>query len=239
MDTIGALEPGSRRGGEGRQAVRTILGLGITSALVYLFFLAGGWDWWQGWAYVGILSAGQSVSAALVRRRDPELLSRRAEYGEGTKAWDKAVLALFGLTYLGVLAVAALDAGRGWSPLPVWTWPLGAAAYLAGVGLTTWAMLVNTHFEKTVRIQADRGHTVCDRGPYRLVRHPGYVGAALGFPLATPLLLGSAWAFAPAAACVATLVLRTALEDHTLRAELPGYEAFTRETRSRLIPGIW
>jgi protein-S-isoprenylcysteine O-methyltransferase Ste14 len=111
--------------------------------------------------------------------------------------------------------------------------------YLGGTAVVTWAMAVNTHFEKTVRIQSDRGHTVCDRGPYRWVRHPGYVGASLAFPLATPLLLGSAWAFVPAALCVAMLVLRTALEDRMLRAELEGYEAFAGKTRYRLLPGIW
>jgi hypothetical protein len=34
-------------------------------------------------------------------------------------------------------------------------------------------------------------------------------------------------------------VVRTALEDRALRVELPGYEAFTRQTRYRLLPGIW
>jgi len=239
MDATTTMEPGMSTGNRGKQAVRTVLGLGISAALVYLFFRTGGWDWWQGWAFVGLLTAGQTANALIVKRRDPELLKRRAEYGEGTKSWDKLVLGLFGLTFLAVLTVATLDAAHGWSPLPWWTWPLGAAVYLVGVGFTTWAMLVNTHFEKTVRIQTDRAHEVCQDGPYRYVRHPGYVGAALGFPLAAPLLLGSAWAFVPAAICVATLVLRTALEDRTLRAELEGYEAFTKRTRSRLIPGIW
>ncbi len=224
----------------GRTVLRFVLGIGSTVAVFWAFFAAaGGWDWWLGWVYVALLTVGQTVSAIIVKRRDPELLSRRGEYGEGTKGWDKAVLPVFALTYLAVMVVAALDADRGWSPLPLALWPLGAAMYVGGTAFVTWAMTVNTHFEKTVRIQADRGHVVCDRGPYRWIRHPGYVGASVGFPLATPLLLGSAWAFVPAVLSVASLVLRTALEDRMLRAELDGYEAFTNKTRYRLLPGVW
>ncbi|MGB8982755.1 MAG: isoprenylcysteine carboxylmethyltransferase family protein, partial [Anaerolineales bacterium] len=89
-----------------------------------------------------------------------------------------------------------------------------------------------------VRIQHERGHQVVSTGPYRFVRHPGYAGALWGY-LAIPLLLDSAWAFLPAILLNGALVLRTALEDKTLQAELPGYKEFARKTRYRLFPGIW
>ncbi len=220
--------------------LRVVAGIVVTGLFVVgLFTAAGSWGWVLGWAYIGLLTVGQSVSAAILRRKDPELLARRGTVGEGTKSWDRVVLGLFALTYLATVVVAALDAGQGWSPLPLALWGVGAAMYVLGVALATWAMSVNTHFEKTVRIQHDRDHTVCDRGPYHWVRHPGYVGAALGFPLATPLLLGSGWAFVPAVASALTLVLRTALEDRTLRRELAGYAEFAQRTRYRLLPGIW
>lgn len=220
--------------------IRIVLGIASTGLLIWGFFAAaGGWDWWTGWAFVALLTVGQTLNSLVVKRRNPELLRRRGEYGEGTKTWDKVVLALFGLTYCAELVIAAFDAGRGWMPLPLWLWPLGALLYVGGTALVTWAMTVNTHFEKTVRIQSDRDHTVCDRGPYRIVRHPGYVGVIVAFPLAAPFLLGSGWALAAAGVCVAVLVLRTALEDRTLRAELDGYAEFAGRTRFRLIPGIW
>jgi protein-S-isoprenylcysteine O-methyltransferase Ste14 len=99
-------------------------------------------------------------------------------------------------------------------------------------------MLVNTHFETVVRIQADRGHRVVTTGPYGLVRHPGYVGVSL-LALGTPLIVGSAYGLIPAALTVITLVVRTALEDRTLGAELPGYADYAAQTRHRLLPGIW
>jgi len=47
------------------------------------------------------------------------------------------------------------------------------------------------------------------------------------------------WSIGAALAASAWIVLRTALEDATLRRELPGYEDYSRRTRSRLVPGIW
>jgi protein-S-isoprenylcysteine O-methyltransferase Ste14 len=89
-----------------------------------------------------------------------------------------------------------------------------------------------------VRIQEDRGHTVATGGPYHLVRHPGYLGF-IAASMATPVSVGSLWALIPAGVASALLVLRTALEDRTLHAELDGYREFARQTRYRLLPGIW
>jgi protein-S-isoprenylcysteine O-methyltransferase Ste14 len=123
--------------------------------------------------------------------------------------------------------------------MSLWYWPVGAALYGFFALLITWAMAVNPHFEKTVRIQRELGHQVIDSGPYRIVRHPGYVGTVFGFLLSPPLLLGSWWAFVPALGAVALVIIRTVLEERTLRSELPGYEDYARRVRYRLIPGIW
>ena len=123
--------------------------------------------------------------------------------------------------------------------MPVWLWLIGAVLYVFFVVVITWAMAVNTHFEKTVRIQRDRHHRVIESGPYRIVRHPGYLATILGLVLPTPLLLGSWWAFIPTIWAMAFLILRTVLEDRTLRKELSGYEAYTRKVRYRLLPGLW
>jgi protein-S-isoprenylcysteine O-methyltransferase Ste14 len=89
-----------------------------------------------------------------------------------------------------------------------------------------------------VSIQKDRGHTVVTDGPYRYVRHPGYAGSIL-FTIATPLVLGSLWAFIPCGLAAALFVVRTALEDRTLQEELDGYKEYAQQTRYRLLPGIW
>jgi protein-S-isoprenylcysteine O-methyltransferase Ste14 len=57
--------------------------------------------------------------------------------------------------------------------------------------------------------------------------------------LGWPLILGSARSFVPDRMCIVLFVLRTALEDRTLRRELSGYEEYTQATGYRLLPGIW
>jgi len=123
------------------------------------------------------------------------------------------------------------------SSAPGAAWLLGLAIFVPGWAIAIWSMVVNPFFEKTVRIQTDHGHRVIDTGPYAYMRHPGYVGFA-GWMLSTPLLLESTWAFVPAIISVALLVIRTALEDRTLHAELPGYAEYTSRVRFRLIPGV-
>jgi protein-S-isoprenylcysteine O-methyltransferase Ste14 len=120
----------------------------------------------------------------------------------------------------------------------MWSAILGTGLFALGTVLITWAMLVNTHFETTVRIQHDRNHKVITAGPYAAVRHPGYVGASL-WALSTPLIVGSALGLIPAALAVLTLVARTRREDDMLRRELAGYADYAARVRYRLIPGIW
>jgi protein-S-isoprenylcysteine O-methyltransferase Ste14 len=140
---------------------------------------------------------------------------------------------------LGVLLVAGLDERLGWSPEISLGVQVGGLAVVAlGCLLSGWAMLVNRFFSAVVRIQSDRGHSVVSTGPYRLVRHPAYVGGMVVY-LATGPALVSLWALVPGLLVTILLAVRTALEDRTLRGELPGYEEYASRVRYRLIPGIW
>ncbi len=215
----------------------------ITS-IVVLFFIAFFWiagkvGWTRGWLFAALLAIGQGASAIYIWKRDPALLKRRGEMGEGVKTWDKILLGLFGLTYSAILVLAALDERYGWSEMSGWLWLTGVMMYLFFVVVLTWAMAVNTHFEKFVRIQEDRGHRVIETGPYGIIRHPGYLATIVGFVLATPLLLGSWWSFIPAFLAVFCLVVRTALEDRVLHKELAGYKEYAHRVRYRLLIGVW
>ena len=206
---------------------------------VLLFVPAGRWDWGAGWLYLAIVAANTAVNLVYLQRRNPTLIEHRLRVGEGTKTWDKVWTAAFTPVVMALYVVAGIDAGRfGWSTIPLWLWPVGLALFLSSSMALTWSMGVNPFFEKTVRIQAERRHRVIDTGPYGYVRHPGYVGF-VGWLLSTPLLLGSWWAFIPAVLSVAAVVVRTRLEDRTLRHELPGYIEYAGRVRFRLIPYIW
>ena len=220
--------------------VKVLIGL-VSTAIFFTFFfiVAGRFDWVRGWSYVGLIVVGQGLSALYIWRKNPELLKRRSRMGDGTKGWDKVLLSFFGIAYFCSLMVGALDTKFGWSVMSGWFWLAGAIPYLFFVIVLTWAMAVNTYFEKTVRIQTDRGHKVVDTGPYRIVRHPGYAGTIFGFLLPVPFLLGSWWAFVPACFGILFLVIRTVLEDKMLGRELEGYKEYARKVRYRLVPGLW
>ena len=99
-------------------------------------------------------------------------------------------------------------------------------------------MASNAFFVEGVRIQTERGHSVASSGPYHFVRHLGYVGAILA-QVSTPFLLGSPWALIPSIASGVLYVVRTFIEDQTLKRELPGYAEYANQTRYRLLPGVW
>jgi len=219
--------------------IAVAMGAGLAMFAAILFVPAGRLDWSAGWVYLGIFTAFMIANLAYLQRENPELIGRRIRFGKGTKRWDVAWSVFFGPLFLAVYVVAGLDAGRyGWSDMPGWLWLVGLALFLPGAALFSRAMGENPFFEKTVRIQSDRGHRVVDTGPYRLVRHPGYLGF-FGWILSAPLLLGSWWAFVPALLSIAGVVVRTALEDRTLNAELPGYADYAKRIRYRLVPGLW
>ena len=207
-----------------------------SGALVFL--LARPLEWTLGWIYASLFAATLVINFACLLRWNPELIRRRARLGKGTKTWDKVWLALFTPLVMAVFVVAVLEARQEVASTLGAAWLLGFAIFVPGWVLATWSMVVNPFFEKTVRIQTDHGHHVIDTGLYAYVRHPGYVGF-VGWMLSTPLLLASNWAFVPALLAVVWLVIRTALEDRTLQAELPGYAEYAARVRFRLIPRVW
>jgi protein-S-isoprenylcysteine O-methyltransferase Ste14 len=204
-----------------------------------LFLPAGSWAWARGWLFFFVTVAASIPITLYLRRVNPDVIAARVNRHGGTKHWDRILLSIFLPTVMLIPILAALDDGRfHWSHVPWWVCVLGYVLLVAGLSGMTWAESVNKHFEPTVRIQTDRGHKVIDTGPYALVRHPGYVAASLMF-VGIALSLGSFWALIPAAVSCLLLVVRTILEDRTLRDELPGYEEYTHRVRYRLVPGLW
>ncbi len=215
-----------------------LLGFVVILAAI-LFVAAGRWDWVMGWIFVAMY-ASLTIVAVLAVPLDPELIAERTQVHEGVKAWDKRITVLGSVLYpLAILVIAGLDMRYAWSPrLPLALQLAALVTVAAGNLLSTWATAVNKFYGRFVRIQRERGHVVISDGPYRYIRHPGYLGQIL-FSLASALALGSVWALIPGGLFALLLAVRTALEDRTLQDELEGYKPYTQRVPHRLIPGVW
>lgn len=215
-----------------------------TLGVSFFFFLAvfisaGRIDYWQGWLYVS-MNFLMTLMTVLASMGNTELMRERLKPGKGTKNWDKFLLSISVPIYLIMLIVSGLDSGRfHWSPTLHWSLYIFAIILtLFGHSLFLIAKRQNKFFSTVVRIQTDRGHTVCDTGLYKIIRHPGYFGmiiSTLGFPL----LFGSLWSIIPVILSILILLIRTHLEDKTLINELTGYKEYTHKTPYKLIPKVW
>jgi protein-S-isoprenylcysteine O-methyltransferase Ste14 len=199
-----------------------------------LFALAGRWlDPWL-WAYALVCSAA-GLYAALTLEDD---LARERFYPAEPGA-DRIPLKAIRLIALLHVVFGALDSGR-WhlTAVPEGARLAGLIGMAIGMALIFHAMQVNRFFSPVVRIQRERGHRVVDRGPYAIVRHPGYVGMITAIPLGA-LAIGSWIGVAFAVAYSLLMFRRVIFEDAFLRAHLEGYAAYAERVRYRLVPGVW
>lgn len=220
-----------------RGGIRLVASLIIVGAI--LFPASGGWDWGMAWVTLGVLLVCVVINVLVLMTVNPEVIATRLEGPKDAKPWDLLLASAVGVLTLLTLLLAGLDHRFGWSPrigLPVRIAAL--AVMVLGDLLFLWAMAANRFFAKFVRIQREQGHQVVTAGPYRYVRHPGYVGWIMMWTT-PPLVLGSVWALIPTGLSIALIVVRTALEDRTLKKELRGYAQYAVEVRYRLLPGIW
>jgi protein-S-isoprenylcysteine O-methyltransferase Ste14 len=209
---------------------------------VILLICGGDIGWWQAWVYSLLILAAGIGGHMWAERRHPGIMAERQnkESFHNAKAWDKVLAPLMAVSFvLPMVIVAGLDHRYNWSTeFPLWISIIGCIFIAFGYGFAVWALVENRFFFSVVHIQTDRGHVVCDSGPYRYVRHPGYAGNIL--PLfGIVLALSSVWALIPLAVALLITVIRTVLEDKTLQEELPGYRYYAQRVRYRLIPGIY
>jgi protein-S-isoprenylcysteine O-methyltransferase Ste14 len=216
-----------------REFIRPVIQLAI------LLISAGRVNWINAWVYIGVFVVIQIVFMMTLYKINPQVLNERGKvFRKNTKTFDKLFYAI-GLPFgLGMLIIAGLDTRYGWSTMSFGEILLGFVIFIPAIIFGLWAMAVNSYFSVTVRIQEEREHQVCRSGPYKIVRHPGYVSLIFGIA-AIPLILGSWWALAPGSIFLVLVVIRTALEDRTLQKELPGYKEYAQMTRYRLVPLVW
>jgi protein-S-isoprenylcysteine O-methyltransferase Ste14 len=144
-----------------------------------------------------------------------------------------------GLWFLATLVLAALDIGRlhRFDSVSGGVRMGSLVLFGAGTTLQLWTMVINPFFSPEIRVQTERGHKLVTRGPYRFLRHPGYLAMIVSVP-ASGLAIGSWLALAPAAAFCLVIVKRVRAEEEFLQKNLAGYGDYMRQVRGRLFPRI-
>jgi protein-S-isoprenylcysteine O-methyltransferase Ste14 len=213
--------------------------IGTLFFLIILFISAGRTNYWQGWLYASINIVSVLLNSLAISHNN-ELTVERSTLKEGIKSWDKKILGFSAIILIITYIVAGLDSGRfQWSPRFHWSInSLGVVLILFGEIIFFNAQKQNKFFSSVMRIQSDRGHTVCSTGIYKIVRHPAYLGTIVT-ATGIPLILGSLWSFIPSIISIVLTLIRTSLEDKTLINELIGYRKYSHKTRYKLFPYIW
>lgn len=219
------------------RTVRVTMGLLVVQGIV-LFATAGTFGYWQAWIYLGLQLVSMGATNAYLLKTDPALLERRLaseEAGEPEPV-QRRIMALMRLLALGLLVTAGLDRRLGGFAVPPAGFAAGCLVFTLGVALIVRVFRENTFGSSVIDVTAHQ--TVVSTGPYRFVRHPMYAGAIL-MGLAGPLVLGSLHAEVFVLLSFALLVARILAEERLLSEKLGGYAEYMKETRWRLIPGVW
>ena len=201
-----------------------------------VFFIpAGTLDYWQAWLYMAVLFTPVVFVLLYFLKRDPAFLERRLKTRE-KEVKQKAIIKLATLIFVIGFLSPGLDRRFGWSSVPFEIVIAANALVLIGYFICFLAYRENSYAVRTIEVE--KGQKVISTGPYSIVRHPLYVGVLLMLT-ATPIALGSYWALPPVLLLIPVIVLRILNEEEFLRRKLPGYKAYCKKTKYRLLPYVW
>lgn len=220
-------------------ALRIVLKIvSIFIILGLLFFLpAGSLLYWEAWVYFVTLLIPAFFVISYFLRKDPEFLERRLLKRREKEKVHRSLQTRFSMLFILVLLIPGFDYRFHWSDVPIYIVLLSDLFVLIGYLIMVRVMKEN-RFASAI-IETSKDQRVIDTGPYKMVRHPMYTGSLLFF-LFTPLALGSWWLLIPFLTGIPlALVLRIINEEKYLVENLPGYKAYCRKVRFRMIPYIW
>ncbi len=205
---------------------------------VLLFLPAGTLKFWQAWTLWGLFAVLMAIVCTYFMKRDPALMQRRLRRGPVAEkeTSQKIIAALLSVFLVADFLIPGLDHRFGWSHVPPMMVIAGDLLIAAGFFVIFLTFKVNSFAAATIDVEPTQ--TVATTGPYRIVRHPMYVGVLL-ILTCFPLALGSYWGLLIAPFMFALIVWRLLDEERFLARNLPGYEEYCRTTRNRLIPYVW
>jgi protein-S-isoprenylcysteine O-methyltransferase Ste14 len=176
------------------------------------------------------------VARALARRSDDAPAAPSAS-GERTAPFSRAMLALhcfaFFVMYFGVANAVIPNRVHAWFSGQRF---VGAFVIASGAALMAWAVL----FFRSWRFRAklEEGHQLATEGPFRLLRHPIYMGLNL-LALGTAIWAPTALTWAGFALMALGSDLRARSEEALLLGAFgPVYADYCRRTK-RFVPGLY
>jgi protein-S-isoprenylcysteine O-methyltransferase Ste14 len=203
-----------------------------------LFVPAWTLDYWQAWTFLAVYFAGSVAITLYLMKKDPELLERRMRGGPTAEkaTTQKIIMSIASLGFIALVVVPALDHRFGWSRMPPSAALAGDVLVALGFLAVFFVFKENSFSAATIELAPD--HKVISTGPYALVRHPMYAGG-LVLLAGMPIALGSWWGLLVLAALTPALIWRLYDEEDFLARNLPGYAAYRKKVRYRLIPLVW
>ncbi|MBR5491389.1 MAG: isoprenylcysteine carboxylmethyltransferase family protein [Oscillospiraceae bacterium] len=200
-----------------------------------LIFLPAGFNYPQGWLFMGILFIPMFVAGLVMMVKSPELLKKRLSAKE-KEGEQQLVLKLSALMFIFGFVAAGLDHRFGWLPLPWWVSIAAAVLFLLAYVVYAEVLRENAYLSRTIEVQ--EGQKLVDTGLYGIVRHPMYMATLLLF-LSIPLVLGSLISLIFFLAYPAIIIARLKNEEKVLEEGLEGYKEYKDKVKYRLIPFIW
>lgn len=208
---------------------------GLLLVGLLIFLPAGTLAYANGWLLVGLLFGPMLIAGFVMLAKTPAFLEKRLDAKE-KQATQKGVLAFSGLMFIAGFVVAGLDYRFGWSEVPDWVVIAASVLFLVAYALYAEVMRENAYLSRTIKVE--EGQTVVDTGLYGIVRHPMYMATLLLF-LVIPLILGSWYALIAFGFYPVIIIVRLRDEEDLLTRELPGYDAYKKKVKYRLIPFVW
>ena len=220
-----------------KKAVTGLIWLQIIMAIM-LFAPAWTLHFWEAWFFWLLFSVLSAVVSFYFLKHDPGLVESRLKVGPTAEheQSQKIIQTLTAILWCALVIVPGIERHFHSSRIPVALVLSGNALVALGYYIVFLALRENSWAASIIEVRP--GQSVISTGPYGIVRHPMYSGGVLMI-LATPLALGSLWAFVCAVLLCSVIAARLLDEERYLLRNLPGYEGYCRKVRYRLIPHVW
>jgi len=213
-----------------------LIGLVVFGLLV--FWPAGTFDYWQGWAFIAVFAASTMIPSLYLAAKNPAALERRMQAGPAaeTRPLQKFIISFAFLSLGATIVVSALDFRFGWSSVPAAISVIGDVLVALGLGISMIVTIQNGYAAANVKVES--GQDLVSTGLYGVVRHPMYFGNVV-LMIGIPLALGSYWGLLFVIPGLAVLATRILDEEKVLTQQLAGYRDYAQRVHYRLVPYVW